>query len=80
MSGNLAFEVRGPLAEGPEVYYAPYRARQDGLGWRTYLVNHVEGGFPQANWTFGSAAGERTRAIASLSRSTPTTFSKMGEP
>jgi glycine cleavage system aminomethyltransferase T len=25
------------------------------LGWRTYLVNHVEGGFPQQTWTFCAA-------------------------
>jgi glycine cleavage system aminomethyltransferase T len=59
MSGNLAFELRGPLAEGPDVYDAVYKAGQDfgieRLGWRTYLVNHVEGGFPQMNWTFWGA-------------------------
>ena len=60
MSGNLAYELRGPLEEGPEIYDAVFRAGQDlgiqRLGWRTYLVNHVEGGFPQMNWTFASAA------------------------
>jgi len=59
MSGNLAFELRGPLADGPEVYDAVFKAGQDfgieRLGWRTYLVNHVEGGFPQGNWTFFGA-------------------------
>ena len=60
MSGNLAYELRGPLEDGPEIYDAVFRAGQDlgiqRLGWRTYLVNHVEGGFPQMNWTFASAA------------------------
>jgi vanillate/3-O-methylgallate O-demethylase len=60
MSGNLAYEVRGPLSEGAEIYDAIFQAGQDlgiqRLGWRTYLVNHVEGGFPQMNWTFYSAA------------------------
>lgn len=59
MSGNLAYEVRGPLAEGAAVFDAIYQANRDigieRLGWRTYLVNHVEGGFPQAAWTFGMA-------------------------
>ena len=59
MSGNLAYEVRGPLDEGADVYDAIYRAGQDfgiqRLGWRTYLVNHVEGGFPQMSWTFWSS-------------------------
>jgi glycine cleavage system aminomethyltransferase T len=61
MSGNLAYEIRGPLDEGAEVYDAVYRAGRDlgiqRLGWRTYLVNHVEGGFPQIAWTFTSAGG-----------------------
>ena len=62
MSGNLAYELRGPLEEGPEVYDAVYRAGRDfgieRLGWRAYMVNHVEGGFPQGNWTFAPAAME----------------------
>jgi vanillate/3-O-methylgallate O-demethylase len=62
MSGTLAYEVRGPLEEGPEVYDAAFRAGQglgiERLGWRTYLVNHVEGGFPQMTWTFFSAMFE----------------------
>jgi glycine cleavage system aminomethyltransferase T len=60
MSGNLAYELRGPLEDGPEVYDAVFKAGKDlriqRLGWRTYLVNHVEGGFPQMNWQFYSAA------------------------
>ena len=57
MSGNLAYEVRGPMAEGADVYDAIYQANREigieRLGWRTYLENHVEGGFPQMAWTFG---------------------------
>jgi len=56
MSGNLAYEVRGPIEEGAAVYDAIVKAGQgvglQRLGWRTYLVNHVEGGFPQIMWTF----------------------------
>ena len=59
MSGNLAFEMRGPIEEGPEVYDAVFKAGKEfgmeRLGWRTYLVNHVEGGFPQQTWTFCAA-------------------------
>ena len=62
MSGTLAYELRGPIAEGPEVYDAVLRAGADlgiqRLGWRTYMVNHVEGGFPQLAWTFMFAANE----------------------
>lgn len=56
MSGNLAYEVRVPVADGPAVYDAIFRVGQahdiQRLGWRTYLVNHIEGGFPQQSWTF----------------------------
>jgi vanillate/3-O-methylgallate O-demethylase len=62
MSGNLAYEVRGPIEEGAAVYDAVFRAGKDlgieRLGWRTYLVNHVEGGFPQSFWTFLAAMSE----------------------
>jgi glycine cleavage system aminomethyltransferase T len=56
MSGNLAYELHGPLADGPAIYQAVLDAGKDlgieRLGWGTYLVNHVEGGFPQITWTF----------------------------
>lgn len=59
MAGTLAFEVRGPMDDGPGVYEAILAAGRDHgiqrLGWRTYFVNHVEGGFPQAGWTFFTA-------------------------
>ena len=62
MSGNLAYEVRGPIEDGDAVYDAIFRAGKDlgieRLGWRTYLVNHVEGGFPQSFWTFLAAMSE----------------------
>lgn len=62
MSGTLAYELRGPIAEGPKIYDAVVRAGAEfgiqRLGWRTYMVNHVEGGFPQLAWTFMFAAGE----------------------
>lgn len=56
MTGNLAYELHGPIEDGPKIYDAVYRAGQEfgieRLGWGTYLVNHVEGGFPQITWTF----------------------------
>ncbi len=62
MAGTLAYELHGPLEEGPEVYDAVFRAGAsfgiERLGWLTYPVNHVEGGFPQSNWTFFGAAQE----------------------
>lgn len=56
MAGTLAYELHGPIEEGPVVYNAilqagaPYGIKQ--LGWKTYYVNHIEGGFPQQTWTF----------------------------
>jgi len=65
MSGNLAYEVRGPIEDGAAVYDAIYQANREigiqRLGWRTYLENHVEGGFPQMTWTFGTAMAHDQR-------------------
>jgi glycine cleavage system aminomethyltransferase T len=59
MSGNLAYELHGPFSEGPAVYGAVVQAgrefRIQRLGFNTYMVNHVEGGFPQNSWTFVGA-------------------------
>lgn len=56
MTGGLAFEIRGAYADGPAVYDAVYRAGQEfgitRLGYRTYAVNHTEGGFPQMMFHF----------------------------
>jgi vanillate/3-O-methylgallate O-demethylase len=65
MTGGLAYELHGPFEEGPAIYDAIYRAGQElgieRLGWGTYLVNHVEGGFPQSTWTFATAEPEPSR-------------------
>ena len=49
----------GPMTDAAAIYDAVYQAGQDlglqRLGWGTYLVNHVEGGFPQQTWTFAPA-------------------------
>jgi len=59
MAGTLAYELRGPLEVGPAVYDRVYQAGQDlgikRLGWRTYMVNHTEGGFPQMAGSFQPA-------------------------
>jgi glycine cleavage system aminomethyltransferase T len=68
MTGGLAYELHGPVEEGPAIYDAVYRAGQafgiERLGWGTYLVNHVEGGFPQGTWTFVTAAPPALRQEA----------------
>ncbi|MBV7379948.1 hypothetical protein [Maritimibacter dapengensis] len=62
MVGSLAFELRGPMADAADVYDAVYEVGKafgmERLGWGTYLVNHIEGGFPQHTWTFISAMPE----------------------
>jgi glycine cleavage system aminomethyltransferase T len=59
MTGSMAYELHGPMADAPAIYDAVYQAGQElglqRLGWGTYLVNHVEGGFPQQTWTFAAA-------------------------
>lgn len=59
MAGTLAFELHGPMAHAPEIYDAILRAGAlhgiEPLGWQTFQVNHVEGGFPQQFWTFSSS-------------------------
>lgn len=56
MAGTLAYELHGPIEHGPDVYNAILASRRSNgiqqLGWKTYYVNHVEGGFPQQIWTF----------------------------
>ena len=52
MPGTLAYEVHGKAEDGPSVYNAilkagePFGIRR--LGFRAYLMQHTEGGFPQA--------------------------------
>lgn len=60
MSGTLAYEFRGPVEVGPQVYELICEAGKEydlkRLGWKTYTVNHMEGGFPQMTVGFVSAA------------------------
>jgi glycine cleavage system aminomethyltransferase T len=68
MTGGLAYELHGPLEEGPAIYQAVLDAGRafgiERLGWGTYLVNHVEGGFPQVTWTFVVAAPAPAERLA----------------
>ena len=56
MAGTIAYELHGPIEDGPAIYEEVYQAgREFGierLGWLTYPVNHIEAGFPQQSWTF----------------------------
>ncbi|MGW0707924.1 aminomethyl transferase family protein [Streptomyces sp. NPDC002643] len=60
MSNTLAYELRGPLEYGPAVFDMVFQAGKEydikRLGWRTYVVNHTEGGFPQQGNSFLPAA------------------------
>jgi glycine cleavage system aminomethyltransferase T len=61
MTGGLAYELHGPMDDAATIYDAVYKAGQEfgieRLGWGTYLVNHVEGGFPQYTWTLLNDVG-----------------------
>ena len=56
MAGTLAYELRGPFEHGAAAFDAVYQAGKEfgikRLGWRTYVVNHTEGGFPQMACNF----------------------------
>jgi glycine cleavage system aminomethyltransferase T len=49
MAGTLEYELRGIAEYGSAVYDAVYQAVKPlgmkRLGWKTYVVNHGEGGF-----------------------------------
>jgi glycine cleavage system aminomethyltransferase T len=68
MVGTLAYELRGAAEHGSAVYDAVYQAGKPlgmkRLGFLAYIVNHVEGGFPQMGSTFTSASG----AISGIER------------
>lgn len=62
MSGTIAYEIRGHMKYSAEAYDIIYQTgkRYDmkRLGWRTYCVNHAEGGFPQGGSSFTYALDE----------------------
>lgn len=59
MSGTIAYEFRGARVLGPQVYQNILEAGKDfgikRLGWKTYTVNHTEGGYPQMTVGFETA-------------------------
>lgn len=70
MSGTLSYELRGDGVNGPVVYDALYRLGKEKygmkrLGWRTYFVNHTEGGYPQTSCSFSQACDIDPEFIAS---------------
>ncbi len=62
MSGTIAYEIRGDKQYSAAAYDAIFQAgREFGmkrLGFRTYCVNHAEGGFPQGGCSFMYAFDE----------------------
>lgn len=64
MAGTLSYELRGPFEHGAAVFDAVYRAGQEfdikRLGWRTYVVNHTEAGYPQMGCNFVPTLGVAT--------------------
>ncbi len=53
MTGNIAYEVHGDMAEAVEIYNTIWNAGKDmgmrKLGQLAYCMNHTEGGFPNIN-------------------------------
>ncbi len=85
MSGTLSYELRGPAQDGPAVYDAFYqvgKARYDmkRLGWRTYFVNHTEGGYPQTSCSFSQACDIDPDFIASGMNLLPPVYTGSYDP
>lgn len=59
MSGTIAYELHGHMQYSAQSYDAIYQGGKEfgiaRLGWRTYCVNHAEGGFPQGGGSFNYA-------------------------
>jgi glycine cleavage system aminomethyltransferase T len=76
MAGTLGYEVRGPQEHSAAVFDAIYRAGEEfgitRLGWRTYVVNHTEGGFPQQGCTFLPSSYADPGFLAFISKGTDT--------
>lgn len=53
MTGNLAYEIHGPMNDAREIYDHVWSAGKDKgmrkLGQLAYCMNHTEGGFPNIN-------------------------------
>lgn len=60
MGGTLAYEVHGDMADARIVYSKIYEVGREfemqRIGWLTYSCQHPENGFPQAMYTFMTAA------------------------
>ena len=61
MSGGLAYEIHGDLMNAKEVFKKIIKVGSDygirPIGLMAYLMNHIEGGFPQIGCNFTSAVG-----------------------
>jgi glycine cleavage system aminomethyltransferase T len=62
MAGSLAYELHGAAEDSHDVYNAIYEAGVPlgirKLGYRAYMMNHTENGFPQAYYHFPYPWGE----------------------
>lgn len=85
MSGTLSYELRGEAADGPVIYDAFHRLGKEKygmkrLGWRTYFVNHTEGGYPQVSCSFSQASDYDAEFIASGMNLLPPVYTGSYDP
>ena len=85
MSGTLSYELRGKALDGPAVYDAFYKLGKEKyemkrLGWRTYFVNHTEGGYPQASCSFSQACDIDPEFVASGMNLLPPVYTGTYDP
>lgn len=85
MSGTLSYELRGAGEDGPAVYDALYKLGKEKyemkrLGWRTYFVNHTEGGYPQTSCSFSQACDIDPEFVASGMNLLPPVYTGSYDP
>ena len=85
MAGTLSYELRSDEEHASAVYDALYqvgKARYDmkRLGWRTYYVNHTEGGYAQVTCGFEQACDYDEAFLATGTNLCPPTYSGSYDP
>ncbi|MDR2751563.1 MAG: aminomethyl transferase family protein [Clostridiales bacterium] len=72
MGGTLSYEVHGDSQFAPGIYSAVLEAGKPvgmkRIGWRAYMSNHTENGYPQENFHFPSVCREHPDVMEGLAK------------
>ena len=85
MAGTLSYELRSDKADAADVYAALYQVGKEKydmkrLGWRTYYVNHTEGGYAQVTCGFQQSCDYDDAFNATGTNLCPPTYSGSFDP